>query len=137
MVLHISAKHVSEIWDEAESAHPDEACGVIAGAIGSDAPTRHIPMVNAAHSPTFYEFESGDLLRLYREFDDRDEEPVVIYHSHTSTEAHPSRTDIAYASEPGAHYVLVSTREEIASRSEFRSFRIIDGVVTEEEVVIT
>ena len=79
----------------------------------------------------------GDLLRLYREFDDRDEEPVVIYHSHTSTEAHPSRTDIAYASEPGAHYVLVSTREEIASRIEFRSFRIIDGVVTEEEVVIT
>ena len=66
----------------------------------------------------------------------RDEEPVVIYHSHTSTEAHPSRTDIAYASEPGAHYVLVSTREEIASRSEFRSFLIIDGVVTEEEVVL-
>ena len=54
MVLHISAQLVAEIWAEAEAAHPDEACGVIAGAIGSDAPTRHIPMVNAAHSPTFY-----------------------------------------------------------------------------------
>mgnify|MGYP006152923515 CR=1 FL=1 len=62
MVLHISAKHVSEIWDKAEAAHPDEACGVIAGAIGSDTPTRHIPMVNAAHSPTFYEFESDPYL---------------------------------------------------------------------------
>ena len=41
--------------------------------------------------------------------DDRDEEPVVIYHSHTATEAYPSRTDISYASEPDAHYVLVST----------------------------
>ena len=30
-----------------------------------------------------------------------DEEPVVIYHSHTATEAYPSRTDIGLASEPG------------------------------------
>jgi proteasome lid subunit RPN8/RPN11 len=77
------------------------------------------------------------LLALYREIDDNDEEIVVIYHSHTETEARPSRTDIAYAGEPGAHYVLVSSREEIAPAIEFRSFRIIDGVVTEEEVSIT
>ena len=89
-------------------------------------------MVNAARSPTFYEFDSLDLLRLYREMDDRDEEPVIVYHSHTATEAYPSRTDVAYASEPGAHYVLVSTREP--DTVEFRSYRIVDGIVTEEEV---
>ena len=91
-------------------------------------------MVNAARSPTFYEFDSMDLLKLYREMDSRDEEPVVIYHSHTATEAYPSRTDISYASEPDAHYLLVSTREP--DEAEFRSFRIVDGVVTEEEVTI-
>jgi len=69
---------------------------------------------------------------VWREMDDRDEEPVVIYHSHTATEAYPSRTDISYASEPEAHYVLVSTRDP--DEVEFRSFRIVDGVVTEEEV---
>ncbi len=84
-------------------------------------------MVNAARSPTFYEFDSADLLRLYREMDDRDEEPVVIYHSHTATEAYPSRTDISYANEPQAHYVLVSTRDP--EQAEFRSFRIVDGSV--------
>jgi proteasome lid subunit RPN8/RPN11 len=74
--------------------------------------------------------------------DDRDEEPVVIYHSHTATEAHPSRTDISYASEPNAHYVLVSTREHGAQTGlagddvEFRSFRIVDGQVTEEDVEV-
>ena len=94
-------------------------------------------MRNAAMSPTFYEFDSMEMLKLYRDLDDRDEVLVVIYHSHTSTQAHPSRTDIAYAGEPGAHYVLVSSREEIAPAIEFRSFRIIDGVVTEEEVSIT
>ena len=112
--------------------HPDEACGVVAGAVGSDRPERFVPMLNAARSPTFYEFDPADLLRLYREMDDRDEEPVVIYHSHTATEAYPSRTDVSLAQEPGAHYVLVSTREP--DETEFRSYRILDGVVSEEEV---
>ncbi len=116
--------------------HPDEACGVVAGAIGSDLPTRFIPMINAAMSPTFYEFDSGDLLKLYRDMDDNDEEPVVIYHSHTATEAYPSRTDISLAQEPGAHYVLVSTRDgsHESGPVDFRSFRIVDGEVSEEEV---
>ncbi|MHB1802036.1 MAG: M67 family metallopeptidase, partial [Actinomycetes bacterium] len=112
--------------------HPDEACGVVAGPVGSDCPRRMVPMVNAARSATFYEFDSTDLLRLYREMDERDEEPVIVYHSHTATEAYPSRTDVAYASEPGAHYVLVSTRDPQVT--ELRSFRIVDGQVGEEEV---
>ena len=118
--------------------HPDEACGVVAGPEGSDRAERWIEMVNAAGSPTFYEFDSGDLFRLYREMDDNDEEPVVVYHSHTATEAYPSRTDIGLASEPGAHYVLVSTREHGNNDGpvEFRSYSIIDGEVTEEEVSV-
>ncbi|MEU6342321.1 M67 family metallopeptidase [Streptomyces sp. NPDC046977] len=121
----------------ARADHPDEACGVVAGPAGSDRPERHIPMLNAARSPTFYEFDSGDLLRLYRDMDDRDEEPVVVYHSHTATEAYPSRTDISYANEPGAHYVLVSTADtDDSGPFQFRSFRIVDGQVTEEPVEI-
>ena len=46
---------------------------------------------------TFYEFDSMEQLRVWREMDDRDEEPVVIYHSHTATEAYPSRTDVSFA----------------------------------------
>ncbi|TDC50869.1 M67 family peptidase [Jiangella ureilytica] len=134
-VLSIRRDLVDAIVEHARKDHPDEACGVIAGPEGSDRPERFVPMLNAARSPTFYEFDSMDLLRLYREMDDNDEEPVVIYHSHTATEAYPSRTDIAYANEPGAHYVLVSTRDD--DTHEFRSFRIVDGVVTEEEVQVT
>jgi proteasome lid subunit RPN8/RPN11 len=72
--------------------------------------------------------------QVWKEMDDRDEEPVVIYHSHTATEAYPSRTDISYASEPAAHYVLVSTRDE--DEAEFRSFRISGDTVTEEPVEV-
>ncbi|MEY4171616.1 MAG: hypothetical protein RLZ94_2689 [Actinomycetota bacterium] len=137
-MLEIRAELVDAMVAHARADHPDEACGVIAGPEGRDRPERFIPMVNAARSPTFYEFDSADLLRLYREMDELGEEPVVIYHSHTATEAYPSRTDISYASEPLAHYVLVSTRECGPEEGpvEVRSYRIVDGVVTEEQIEI-
>jgi proteasome lid subunit RPN8/RPN11 len=125
---------VEAIVAHARRDHPDEACGVIAGPAGSDRAERFIPMVNAARSPTFYEFDSADLLKLYRELDANDEVPVVIYHSHTATQAYPSRTDVSLAAEPDAHYVLVSTRDP--DKHELRSFRIVDGAVTEEPVEI-
>jgi [CysO sulfur-carrier protein]-S-L-cysteine hydrolase len=133
-MLTISSELRSKIVAHARADHPDEACGVIAGPIGSDKPERFIPMLNAERSPTFYRFDSLEQLRVWRGMDDRDEEPIVIYHSHTATEAYPSRTDISYASEPDAHYVLVSTRDP--DQAEFRSFRIVDGTVTEEEVTV-
>ncbi len=118
----------------ARADHPDEACGVIAGPEGSDQPGRFIAMTNAERSPTFYRFDSGEQLKVWRAFEDSGEAPVVIYHSHTATEAYPSRTDISLAQEPDAHYVLISTRDAV--EHELRSYRIIDGVVTEEPVTI-
>ena len=134
-MLTISGDLRAKIIAHARKDHPDEACGVIAGPVGSDRPERFIPMQNAERSPTFYRFDSLEQLKVWREMDDRDEEAVVIYHSHTATEAYPSRTDISYASEPQAHYVLVSTRDE--QETEFRSYRIVDGEVTEEPVHVT
>jgi [CysO sulfur-carrier protein]-S-L-cysteine hydrolase len=116
----------------ARADHPDEACGIVAGPIGSDRAVRFVPMTNAERSPTFYRFDSQEQLRVWREMDDRDEEPVVIYHSHTATEAYPSRTDVTLAQEPNAHYLLVSTRS--SDDLEMRSYRIVDGTVTEEEL---
>ncbi len=129
-MLTISQELADKIVSHARADHPDEACGVIAGREG--VPERFIPMENAERSPTFYRFDSMEQFRVWREMDDRDEEPVVIYHSHTATEAYPSRTDVSYASEPNAHYVLVSTREQ--DEVEFRSYRIVDGEISEEEV---
>ncbi|WP_017624979.1 Mov34/MPN/PAD-1 family protein [Nocardiopsis chromatogenes] len=134
-MLRINREIRDRIVAHARRDHPDEACGIVAGPIGSDRPERMVEMANAERSPTFYRFDSKEQLQVWREMDDRDEEPVVIYHSHTATEAYPSRTDVSYASEPGAHYVLVSTRDP--ETAEFRSYRIVDGEVTEEPVEFT
>ena len=133
-MLRIPAAMIDEIVAHAREDHPDEACGIIAGPAGSDTATRLVRMLNAERSPTFYRFDSGEQLRLYRQMDAADEEVIVVYHSHTGTEAYPSRTDISYAGEPQAHYLLVSTREP--DTEEIRSYRIRDGVVTEEPVEI-
>ena len=137
-MLTIDQATYDAIIAHAKRDHPVEACGLVAGPEGSDRPERLVEMVNAAGSPTFYEFDSTDLFGLYKQMDADGEEPVVIYHSHTATEAYPSVTDIGLAMEPGAHYALVSTREHGNNEGavEFRSYRIVDGVVTEEEVSV-
>jgi [CysO sulfur-carrier protein]-S-L-cysteine hydrolase len=134
MMLRVDQAIYDAIVAHARRDHPDEACGLVAGPAGSDRPVRFVPMMNAERSPTFYRFDPAEQLSVYKEMDANDEEPVVIYHSHTATEAYPSRTDIALAGEPNAHYVLVSTREP--DTVEFRSFRILAGQVTEEQVEV-
>ena len=133
-MLTIGRGILDAIVAHARRDHPDEACGIVAGTAGSDAPTRHVPMDNADRSMTFFRFDPGEQLRVWREMDDRDEEPIVIYHSHTATEPYPSRTDVEIAGYPEAHYLLVSTRDP--ETVEIRSFRIVDKRVTEEPVRI-
>jgi proteasome lid subunit RPN8/RPN11 len=137
-VLTIDQDIRDRIVAHARRDHPDEACGIVAGPEGSDRPVRIVEMTNAERSPTFFRFDSLEQLKVWRDLDDRDEVPVVIYHSHTATAAYPSRTDIGLASEPDAHYVLVSTADcgNDDGPVEFRSFRIVEGVVTEEEVEV-
>src|SRR3546814_21078451 len=134
-VLNIDRSTYDAIVAHAKRDHPDEACGIVAGPEGSDRPERHIEMLNAASSPTFYEFFSTELLELYKQMWDRDEEPVVVYHSHTATEAYPNRTDISLACEPNAPYVLGSTKVNGKNEGpvELRSYRIIHGEMNEEK----
>jgi [CysO sulfur-carrier protein]-S-L-cysteine hydrolase len=138
-VLKIAREHVDAMIAHAREDHPDEACGVIVGAEGSDMPTRLVRMINADRSPTFFRFEPEEQFALYKQLSTLGEEIVVVYHSHTATEAYPSRTDISLASEPQAHYVIVSTAESGASDGpvSVRSFRIADDAVTEEEIDVT
>jgi proteasome lid subunit RPN8/RPN11 len=129
-VLSLPRDMADAILAHARRDHPDEACGVVAGRDG--VATRVFEMENAERSPTFYRFDATEQLKVWRAMDDADEVPFVIYHSHTATEAYPSRTDVSLAGEPDAHYVLVSTVED-----SLRSYRIVDGQVTEEPVTLT
>ena len=133
-VLSLPRDMVDAIVAHARRDHPDEACGVVAGRDGIA--TRLFEMDNAERSPTGFTFDSAEWLRVYRAIDDADEDLLVVYHSHTATEAYPSRTDIRWSvNTPGSSWLLVSTRDP--SYDEVRSYRMVDGAVSEEEIGIT
>lgn len=111
--------------------HPVEACGVLAGRGGLA--ERHIPMRNAEASRTRYAMDPDEQLAVWRDMYARRELPVVIYHSHTATEARPSAPDVRYAGEPDAHYVIVSTRDDVP---EIRAYRVVAGMAFEEPIFV-
>ena len=132
-MLQLPQAMVDEVVAHARRDHPDECCGVIAGVAG--VATRLFEMQNAERSPTGFTFDSAEWLQVYRALDDADEDLLVVYHSHTMTEAYPSRTDVRWSvNTPGTSWLLVSTRSD---DDEVRSFRIDEGVVVEQELQIT
>jgi proteasome lid subunit RPN8/RPN11 len=116
-------------------ALPDEGCGLLLGASDAERAVVRDVIVseNVLHSAKVYEIDSKVLLQTYRRADDEGLEVLGVFHSHTHTDAYPSPTDIAQAPDPGWHYVLVSLRDV---PTVVRSFRIIEGVVSEEEVLV-
>ena len=128
MTLHLTAALAQAVIDHAQTDLPNEACGILAGV---DRPTRHIPMVNVEPSHTRFAFDATEQLAVYLDIDERGEQPLVIYHSHPRAAAYPSEVDILYA-DPAASYLIVSLRRE----PELRSFRIVAGQVTEEQVTV-
>lgn len=114
-------------------ALPHEGCGLLLGSSEGEV-VDVIPSPNVAHSARVYEIDSRVLLRVFRRADDEALTVLGVFHSHTHSEAYPSPTDVGQAPDPSWHYVLVSLQ---AVPSVVRSYRIDDGVVSEEEVVIT
>ena len=135
-MLRIDRATYDAIVAHAKRDHPDEACGIVAGPEGSDRPSGSSRWSTPPGRPTFYEFDSTELLALYKEMG-----PTTRSRSSSTTPTPPPRptraapTSASPASR-GAHYVLVSTREHGNNEGpvEFRSYRIVDGEVTEEEV---
>ena len=60
-----------------------------------------------------YEIDPKEMLRVDRAARELGADIMGVFHSHTHTDAYPSPTDVAQATDPGWHYVLVSLRDSI------------------------
>jgi proteasome lid subunit RPN8/RPN11 len=112
---------------------PLEACGLLGGHLATAKAERCYPMRNEAESSRIYRLDSREYLKVDRDAEDRGLEIIGVFHSHTHTDAYPSPTDVGQAPDPSWHYVLVSLRD-IAPV--VRSYRIVDGNIAEEQVVV-
>lgn len=132
-MLQLPAEFAAAVTAHALAEHPLEACGLVA-AHADGRLTRVVPMRNAAAARDCFRFDPREQLAVWRDLEARDEWPRVLYHSHTASAAYPSRDDVAFAAEPQAHYLIVSTADP--RRPQLRSFRIVGGQVTEETLSI-
>ncbi|MDP9404552.1 MAG: M67 family metallopeptidase [Actinomycetota bacterium] len=112
---------------------PEEGCGLLAAPPGTADVVVCYPTGNVEASARLYRVDPLQHLKADQDAEARDLEIVGVFHSHTHTEAYPSPTDVAQAPDPGWHYVLVSLKEP---EPVVRSFRIVDGEVTEEPVAV-
>jgi proteasome lid subunit RPN8/RPN11 len=110
---------------------PDEACGLLGGDLAIGQALTCYPTRNLAASAKLYTVDPKEHLRADRDAESLGNSIIGVFHSHTHTEAYPSPTDVAQAPDPEWHYVLVSLRDIVPV---VRSYRIVDGVITEEPV---
>jgi [CysO sulfur-carrier protein]-S-L-cysteine hydrolase len=129
--MKISQQLIDEMVAHAREDLPNECCGMIGGRDGEA--TRVVRVENAAASPLRYEIEGREQLRIMTAIEDDGLDLGAIYHSHTRTAPEPSQTDINLALYPDALYVIVGLA---AAEPEVRAWRIVDGEVSEAELVV-
>ena len=129
-MLQITADQRDALVATCIRALPDEGCGLLLGSPDGRV-SEVVASENVAHSAKVYEIDPKVLLRTFRRADDEGLVVLGVFHSHTHSPAYPSPTDVRQAPDPSWHYVLISLAEMPAP---VRSYRIVDGVVTEEEV---
>ena len=120
-----------ELVEHAWSDFPYEVCGLLG--LHPDGRVEVLPVANAERSMRYYVMDSRELLRAMRRIEDEDL-GLVIYHSHTHTQAYPSATDVRHAAYPDALYAIVTLQDHDAP--DVRAFTIRDRAIVEVPVVI-
>ena len=131
-MLTLAADTHARIVAHAYEGYPLEACGLLAGSPGSSVARAFYPCANAAASARVYTVEPRDHLRAELDAEAHGWEILGVVHSHTHSEAYPSPTDVDAAPDPAWHYAIVSLKRDAPV---VRSFRIVDGAITEEQIV--
>ena len=102
----------AELVAHARAEAPNEACGLIAFRDG--VAERYLPGVNAAPSPYYFELQPGSPEDFFLEDEGFE---LAVFHSHLSSPARPSRTDVENIGLwLGKPYVILSlARDELAA----------------------
>ena len=127
MTITIPAALYEQMLAHCRACLPDEAGGLLGGRMGRVEVA--LAVRNAQSSPVSYELDSHAQLHAMKRIEADRFDLVGIYHSHPTSPAYPSRTDVERAFFPGtdtlnfpeAVWVIVSLA---AARPEARAFAI-------------
>ena len=108
---------------QAYSELPNECCGFLAGNIHAPSSTneaslpiglveRRFPLVNSANNPKKYDANPKSLIQAHIEMRRLGIHELAIYHSHPSSAAIPSRTDLESNGYPNVVHFIISLQDE-------------------------
>ncbi|MBJ7398223.1 MAG: M67 family metallopeptidase [Ilumatobacteraceae bacterium] len=117
----------------AMTENPLECCGFLIGELGSDVALEFHACRNTAQSKIIYTVDPKEHLRIELDAEARGLAIIGVVHSHTHTEPYPSPTDVAQAPDPAWHYVIIGLKREAP---ETRSYRIVDGQISESQIIL-
>ena len=129
MRLSLKKIHMAEMIEHAKRDFPNEACGLLAGK--GRKVSKVYRMANTEGGGMRYSMALKEQFDAARDMRSQNLEMVGIYHSHPNVRPYPSFRDVKLALHPECSYVIISL---INGMPEIRSFRIIKGMVTEEEM---
>lgn len=130
-MLTIPQNIIAAMVAHAQRDFPLEACGMLGGAAG--VVSEHYPMANSDRSNEHFTLEPKEQFSVIKDLRAKGKELLAIYHSHPETPARPSAEDIRLALTPAVSYIIVSLAAETP---DVKSFRIENGVVMPEEIVL-
>lgn len=131
-MIHISKDLVRQIIEHSKKEFPNEACGILSGSQGK---TKKVyEMINSDKSPETFFMDAKEQLQVMKEIRSCGEEMLGIYHSHVASEAYPSSYDVKLALYPEVSYVIISLKDN--KNPSVRSFKIVEGKISEEELKI-
>ena len=131
--MKLARKLLDEIVAHALDDRPNECCGMVSGTEG--VATEVFRARNALASPFSFDMEPQDQLTIYTAIEERGEEIVALYHSHTKSPAEPSQSDRNNAvSWPDPVWIIVSLQDP--DKPDVRGWDMHDGRVEEVELEI-
>jgi [CysO sulfur-carrier protein]-S-L-cysteine hydrolase len=130
-MISIPREVLNQIIAHAKADLPNEACGYLAGNDGQI--TASYALTNVDHSPEHFSFDPAEQFNTVKDARKKGLQIIANYHSHPETPSRPSQEDIRLAFDPDISYFIISLAEAIPV---VKSFRIVNGTVTNEELII-
>ncbi|MCM8768049.1 MAG: Mov34/MPN/PAD-1 family protein [Candidatus Omnitrophica bacterium] len=132
-MIYLTKEQFRDITQHAKDSYPKEACGILAGINGKV--EKVYKMTNISDNPeSCYFMKPEEQLKVFKEMRKIQIEMIGIYHSHSNTPAYPSQRDCELAFYPEVDYVIISLKD--FDCPEIRSFKIIEGKIKEEKIII-
>jgi len=111
--------------EHARAEEPNEACGLVLFREG--VAERYLPAINETPSPYRFQLRPTDPMHFFLEDEGYE---LAVFHSHLSSPARPSRTDVENIGLwEGKPYLILSLRT-----GDLGAFRIAGGEISEEQL---